>query len=153
MPSTPIECESVYQYHSLPRTCTELHCTQDFSHCVYYKSADTYYYLTAIITSCQSLLYFSLFFDWVWLASLKVWKDYWFETATWNLESVMCEWKIPNEHKPRWRDFSGISLLHPGSTVSTWMNSLTCLLNIYLCKSHFYLCKFHQKHPKVIKIT
>ena len=54
--------------------------------------------------------------------------------------------------KPQNRNFSGISLLHPGSTVSTWMNTLTCLLNMYLCKSHFYLCKFHQKYPKVIKI-
>ena len=34
---TPIECESVYQYHWFPRACIELNCTQDFPHCVYYK--------------------------------------------------------------------------------------------------------------------
>ena len=39
------------------------------------------------------------------------------------------------------------------ASMMSWMNSLTCLLNIYLCKSHFYLCKFHQKHPKVINKT
>ena len=40
MLATPIEYESVYQYHLLPRTYIELHCTQDFTHYVYYKSAD-----------------------------------------------------------------------------------------------------------------
>ena len=44
-------------HHWLPRTCIECFCTQVFIHSIYYKSADTHYYLTAIITSCQSLLY------------------------------------------------------------------------------------------------
>ena len=65
----------------VPLTPKNLHWIQlytIFTHCVYYKSAKTHYYLTAVVTSCQSLLY-SLTAVW------QVWKDYWFEPATWNL--------------------------------------------------------------------
>ena len=58
---TPIECESVYQYHWLPRTCIELHCTQDFT-------VFTINQLIPVSSDSYSNILSKpiVFFDWVW---------------------------------------------------------------------------------------
>ena len=88
----------------------------ELSHCVYYKSADTHYYLTltAVVTSWQSLLYSFTMASvkglLIWTSHLKL------------IESVMCEWKIP---KTRWRDFL------------TWDLLLSHFIPFLTIRSHF----------------